>query len=109
MTDWRRILVGDAFKVSPGGINHYRDLFLMWPFLLFSIVAISSLFDTVAAHHAEAFKFTLCAIVTILLAKERLILLLVALGYMGIRLTVAVFFIHDRKVLLGALSAAESS
>jgi hypothetical protein len=26
------IIIGDAFKVSPGGFDHYRDLFLMWPF-----------------------------------------------------------------------------
>jgi hypothetical protein len=44
MPNWKQIVVGDAFKISPGGFNHYRDLFLMWPFLLFSIIAISNIF-----------------------------------------------------------------
>jgi hypothetical protein len=103
MPDWRRILVGDAFQVSPDGINHYRDLFLLWPFLPFLIVAISSLLDAGAAHRVVTFKFALCAVVTILAAKERLLLLLVALGYVGIRLPVAVFFVHDWKVSLRAV------
>jgi hypothetical protein len=44
MPNWKRIIIGDALKVSSSGINQLRDLFLMGPFLLFSIVAVSGVF-----------------------------------------------------------------
>jgi hypothetical protein len=103
MLNWKRMIVGDAFKLSSGGINHYRDLFLTWPFLLFSIVAILNLFASDSAHRSYGIKLAVCAFVAILLAKERLILFVVALGYVAIRLAVAVIFIHDWRVLLGLL------
>jgi hypothetical protein len=103
MPNWKRIIVGDALKLSPGGIDHYRNLFLTWPFLLFSIVAISNLFASDSAYRSYGIKSGVCAVVAILLAKERLILFLAALGYVAIRLAVAVVFIHDWKVVLGFL------
>ncbi len=103
MPSWKRIIVGDPFKLSPGGSNHYRDLFLTWPFLLFSIVAISNLFASDPAYRSDGIKSAVCAVVAILLAKERLILFLVALGYVTIRLAVALIFMHDWRVLLGFL------
>jgi hypothetical protein len=101
--NWKRVVVGDAFKVSSGGINHYRDLFLAWPFLLFSIVVISHLFSPDSVYRHYALKSALCATAAILLAKERLILLSAALGYVTIRLAVTLIFIHDWRVLLGAI------
>jgi hypothetical protein len=103
MPNWKRIIVGDALKLSPGGINHYRDLFLTWPFLLFSIVAISNLFTSDSANRSYGIKSAVFAVVAILLAKERLILFLAALGFVAIRLAVAVIFIHDWRVLVGFL------
>jgi hypothetical protein len=72
MPNWKRIIVGNAFKPPPGGIDHYRDLFLTWPFLLFSIIAISSPFASDSAHRSYGIKSAVCAVVAILLAKERL-------------------------------------
>lgn len=71
--------------------------------MLFSIVAISSLFAPDSAHRSYGIKSAVCAVVAILLAKERLILFLAALGYVAIRLAVAVIFIHDWRMLLGFL------
>jgi hypothetical protein len=75
----------------------------MWPFLLFSIVAISSLFASDSAHRSYGIKLAVCAVGAILLAKERLILLLAALGYVAVRLAVLIIFIHNWTVLVGLL------
>jgi len=73
MPNWKRIVLGDAFKLSPGGINHTRDRFLMWPFLLVSIVAIANLSAHEFAYRSYGFRAAASAVVAILLAKERLI------------------------------------
>jgi hypothetical protein len=77
MSDWKRIIVDDAFKVS-SGINHLRDIFLAWPFLLFSIIThLGPIWPT---DHSCAVQAALCAVTTILLKKERLMLLTGALA-----------------------------
>jgi hypothetical protein len=103
MPNWKRIIIGDAFKVAPGGFNHYRDLFLVWPFLLFSIIAISNIFASGPAERLHALRAGLCAVAAILLAKERLPLFMAALFYVAVRLLGALILLHDWKVLLGAL------
>jgi hypothetical protein len=103
MPNWKQIVVGDAFKISPGGFNHYRDLFLMWPFLLFSIIAISNIFSSDHVPRSYAWKASLCAALAILLAKDKLILFTGALFYVAVRLLVALLFVHDWKVLLATL------
>jgi hypothetical protein len=40
MPDWKRLIVGDAFQLSSRDFNYYRDLFLLWPFLLFTIAGL---------------------------------------------------------------------
>src|SRR5271166_4080402 len=103
MTNWKRLIIGDAFHRSSGGFDHYRDRFLMWPFLLFSIVAIANVFATNPADRRYAIKAAACAGVAILLAKERLIMLLAALAYVALRLAVAVVFHPDWTMLLTLL------
>jgi hypothetical protein len=103
MPNWKPIIVGDAFKLSPGGFNHYRDVFLIWPFLLFSIVAVINLPAPQSAYRSYGIKAAVCAVVAILLAKERLILFLAALLWVVIRLGYALIFVHDWSVLLGLL------
>ena len=101
MPNWKRIIGGDAFKLSPGGFNHYRDVFLMWPFLLFSLVAVFNLPASQSAYHSYGIKAAVCAVVAILLAKERLLLFLAALLWVVIRLGYALIVVHDWRVLLG--------
>ena|SRR5713101_3753341 len=105
MPNWKRIIVGDAFKVSSGGANQLRDLLLVWPFLIFSIIAVSLLFGPNPADRSYAIKSGLCAIATILLAKERLMLLTGALLYVSLRLAAALIFVHDLKILLGLIAS----
>ncbi len=66
-------------------IGYYRDRFLLWSVLLFSVLAI---INTLAAQSrvdlAYGYKLAACAIVAIVLAKERLVVIggtaFVALG-----------------------------
>jgi hypothetical protein len=107
MPDWNRIIVGDAFKASSRDINYYRDLALLWPFLLFSLVAISHLYAPGSpAQRIYGFKSAVCAIAAILLAKERLILFMGGLLYVAVQLTWALRSAHnwtDWRVPLGLL------
>ena len=105
MPNWRQIVVGDAFKISPGGFNHYRDLFLMWPFLLFSIIAVSSFFSSDHIQRSYSLKAGLCALVAILLAKERSIMCIAALFFVAVRLAVAAIFLHTWQVLFATLAS----
>jgi hypothetical protein len=100
MPNWKRIIVGDAFKVQPGGFNYYRDLFLLWPFLGFSIAAISNIVaPQSAAHRIFGLKLAACAFAAMVLAKERLILLLVASAYVFLKMAVGIIFIHTWQML----------
>jgi hypothetical protein len=93
MPDWHRIIVGDAFKVSSRSINYYRDLALAPPFLWFSIISILALLSPESpAYRAYGVKLAVCAIVAILLAKERLILITSAVGFVTVRLAIALLF-----------------
>ena len=103
MANWKRIIVGDAFKVSSGGFNQLRDLFLVWPFLIFSIVAVSGLFGPHPTDRSYAIKSAICAVLAALLAKESLLLVAGALAYISIRLAIALIFVHDSKVLLALI------
>ncbi len=79
-------------------IDHYRDRFLLGPILLFSLLAIAN----VAAPESPAdrlygFKLTACAIIAVLLAKERLVIILAAVGFMALRLAIALAVTRDWK------------
>jgi hypothetical protein len=100
MPNWNRILVGDAFKVQPGGFDYYRDLFLLWPFLGFSMVATSVLMAPKnAVDRIFGLKLAGCALVVLLLAKERRLLLLVAPSYVFLHMAVGIIFIHTWQIL----------
>jgi hypothetical protein len=93
MPNWNRIIVGDAFKVQPGGFNYYRDVFLTWPFLGFSIAAVSNLVGPQSAtHRIFGLKLAICAAVALILAKERIMLVLVASAYVAVRMVIAIAF-----------------
>jgi hypothetical protein len=105
MRDWKRIIVGDAFKTAHR--DWYRDLFLIWPFLLFSIATVSALWDSHSStDRTYAFRMVACAIVVVLIMKERAIMLLAASGYVGIRFGVAAIFYHDWRILFAFATCA---
>ncbi|OLB34257.1 MAG: hypothetical protein AUI02_05735 [Acidobacteria bacterium 13_2_20CM_2_57_12] len=95
MPNWNRIIIGDAFKIQPAGFDYYRDLFLLWPFLGFSIAATSVLVaPQSAAYRVFGLKLAVCAALALLLAKERVMLVLVASAYVALRMAVAIIFFH---------------
>jgi hypothetical protein len=109
MPDWKRIIVGDAFKVPSHDFNYYRDLFLIWPFMLCSVAGISQLYAPVSpAGRISGFKLAACAAFLLLLAKEKRLLILVTCFYLGfrvaIRLVLGLLLLrHDWKPYLLAL------
>ena len=103
MPNWNRILVGDAFKVSPD-LNYYRDLFLLWPFLGFSIAAIPNIvMPQSAAYRIFGLKLAVCAAVALLLAKEKRIPFIAASPYVALKMAFGIIFIHTWQIQYSAL------
>ena len=92
--DWKKVIVGDAFQLSSHDFNYYRDLFLLWPFLLFTIAGLVNLFG-VGHDHRDDVKFVAVAFVTILLARERFLLIGGALGFCAVQSLLSFFLRHD--------------
>ena len=103
--DWKRVVVGDAFQLPSRDFNYYRDLFLLWPFLLFTIAGLVGLFG-VGHDRRVAVKFVALAIVTILLARERLILIGAALGFCAVQSGISFVLKHDWISLAVSVSAS---
>ena len=65
-----------SFKLPSNDISYYRDLALMWPVLLFSLAAIFNIASPASpVDRIYGFRYAVLAIVALLLAKERLILI----------------------------------
>ena len=72
-------------------IDYYRDRFLLWPILLFSILAIANILAPESAQdRVYGYKLAACAIVAVLLAKERVVVLFAGAVFVALRLAVAV-------------------
>ncbi len=94
MPNWKQVIVGDAFRVPSRDFNYYRDSFLIWPFLLFTIAGLVNLFS--GNHdHLLGFKFVGLSLLSILLARERIILVGGALGFCAVQSLLSLFFRHD--------------
>jgi hypothetical protein len=109
MLNWRKVIIGDAFRVSSRDLNYYRDIFLIWPFLLFTIAALMNLFGRVS-NHRLGLKFAALSLLSILLSRERFILLGGALGLCAAQSLLSFILRHDPvglvvAVLTGALLA----
>jgi hypothetical protein len=64
-------------------LNYVRDAVFFWPFVIFSIVSVASAFSP--PDRSLALKCGAVAIVVLLLAKERLLIFFVALGFCAIQ------------------------
>lgn len=64
-------------------VNYLRDMALFWPFVWYSIFAVGSAFSP--PHRQLALRCAAVAIVALLLAKEKLFLFFVGLGFIAIR------------------------
>jgi hypothetical protein len=102
MPNWKQVIVGDAFRVPSRDLNCYRDTFLIWPFLLFTIAGLVNLFST-GRDHRLGFIFAGLSLLSILLARERLILIVGALGFCAVQWLLSFFLRHDRVGLAVAV------
>src|SRR5712692_11605569 len=107
MPNWNRILGWHTFKTQLAPFDYYRDLFLVWPFLGFSIVATSVLFHAQSpANRVYGLKLVACAVVSLLLAKERLILALAASAYVALHMAWGIIFIHTWEIFAWLVGSA---
>jgi hypothetical protein len=103
--DWKRVVLGDAFQLSSRDFNYYRDLFLLWPFLLFTIAGLVNLFG-VEHDHRVGIKFAALSLATILLARERFVLIGGALGFCAVQSGISFVLKHDRIALAVSISSS---
>lgn len=68
-------------------INYLRDVLLVWPFIIFSIVAVASAFSP--PNRQIAIRCGVLALLALLLAKERLLLFVGGLGFSAIQSAIA--------------------
>lgn len=94
MPNWKQMIVGDAFRLPSRDLNYYRDLFLMWPFLLFTIAALVNLFS-VGKDHRLGLELAGLSILSILLARERFALIGGALGFCAVQSLLSFFLRHE--------------
>jgi len=84
MPRWKRLIIGDAFEPASRKVNFYRDLALLWPFMLFSLMAVSEVFHPTASRHYWIFLAAV-AVFLLALAKEKVLLLLAVLALVAVR------------------------
>ena len=79
----QQILGENEHRLFSRDINYLRDMALFWPFVLYSIFAVGSAFSPGYRH--LALRCAVVAVVALLLAKEKLLLFLVGLGFVAMR------------------------
>jgi hypothetical protein len=100
--DWKRIIVGDAFRLPSKDFDYYRDHLLLWPILLFGIAAVTN-FLRPQADHILGLKFLGVFTVSLLLAREKAILIGASLGFCFFQSLWALNIRHDPVGLWVAL------
>ncbi len=104
VADWKRIVVGDAFRLPSRDPNYYRDLFLLWPFILFTIAGLANMFGA-GSDHRLALKCAILSFITLLLARERLVLIGGALGFYAVGSGISFVLKHDPIALAVSMVA----
>lgn len=104
MPNWKRLIVGDAFKLTSRELTYYRDLFFVFPFFLYSI---AGMFHLLSHNAALAYKFLALATIALLFAKHRLPIVAAVAGFVILRCVLIIPFHWDRQLLLAlAVSGA---
>jgi hypothetical protein len=101
MPDWKRLVVGDAFRLPSRNFDYYRDLLLASPFLIFAIAGILRLFDHRWVVGAECIGIS---VIALSLARERLLLFLGALAFCALRFLIAVVLTQDWRGYVGFIT-----
>lgn len=94
MPSWKEVIVGDAFRLPSRDLNYYRDALLIWPFLLFTIGALMNLFGS-GQNHRLGFIAAGIALLAVVLARERIILIGGALGFCTVQSFLSFLLRHD--------------
>jgi hypothetical protein len=68
-------------------VNYLRDMALFWPFVIFSITAVASLYSP--SYRQIGLRCAVLAAITVVLARERLLIFLVALGFCAVQSAIA--------------------
>ena len=102
MPDWKQRIVGDAFHLPSRSANYYRDLFLFWPFLLFTIAALVILLKR-TDDYRTGLEYASLSVLSIVLARERIILIGAALGFCAVQSLLAFVLRHDFVGLLAGV------
>ena len=100
MPGWRRIIVGDAFRLPSRDINYYRDIFLISLFLLFAAAGVFKLLNHQWVVGSEFIGIALCAL---LFARERLLLVFGAVGFCAVRFSIVIMLTQDWRGYVGLL------
>jgi hypothetical protein len=80
------------------GLNFYRDRFLVSPVLLFSVLATANILAPESpGDRLYGLKLAACALVAVLLAKERLIVVLAAAGVIALESPMVLVATRDWK------------
>jgi len=100
--NWKEVIVGDAFRLPSRELNFDRDVLLFWPILLFSVGTLTSLFGK--SHDFRlAIKLAVASALSILLSRERLLLIGAAIGFCSVQSAVSFFLKHDPAALAVAI------
>lgn len=106
MPDWKRIIVGDAFRLRSRDPNYYRDLLLFWPFLFSTAGAINVIlfWSSRARDHVPGLELAALSLLSILFARERLLLIDLALGYCATWAWWSYYLTHHPSALAAAIT-----
>jgi hypothetical protein len=94
MPKWKQVIVGGAFRIPSRDLNYYRDMFLIWPLLLFTAAGLANLLSA-GRDHRLGLIFAGLSLLSILLARERLILIGGALGFCALQSLLSFLLRHD--------------
>lgn len=89
-------------RVFSRDLNYLRDVFLFWPFVLFTILSVGCLFS--GRELQLGIRFAMVAIIALFLSKEKLLVALVAMGFVAIQ-GIITFFLQrwNGRVLIVTL------
>ncbi len=94
MPDWRRLIIGDAFALQSRDPNFLRDVFLVIPFLLSTIIAVTAVLGP-AHDYRAAMKRAVISLLALLLARERFVLIGASPGFVCLQSLISFVLKHN--------------
>lgn len=94
MPDWRRLIIGEAFALQSRDPNFLRDVFLVIPFLLSTIIAVTAVLGP-AHDYRAAMKCAVISLLALLLARERFVLIGASLGFVCLQSLISFVLKHN--------------